>query len=185
LQILKSELRTSPESIRPIQRGFLRLNAVGPLLNVRSFSYGGTAAIVTSMALVMGLNAAIASRTAIIAGLLIIAIADNLTDSLSIHVYQESEQLESRRAFFTTLANYAARLLVSCSFLLLVLLLPARFLTEISILWGLLLLAGLTCTLNWNRKARILSEITKHVVVALLAILASRLIGEYIGTHFH
>ncbi|HET7651240.1 MAG TPA: hypothetical protein VFL15_11130 [Gammaproteobacteria bacterium] len=182
---MKSEPRNRPESIRPVQLGFLRLNTVGSLLSVRSFSYGGTAAIVTSMSLVMGLNAAMASRTAIIAGLLIIAIADNLTDSLSIHIYQESERLESRRAFVTTLANYAARLLVSCSFLLLVLLLPVRLLTEISMLWGLLLLAVLTCALNWNRKSRIPSEIIKHATVALLAILASRMIGTYIGTHFH
>lgn len=63
------------------------------------YSYGGTAAIVTSVGLVVGFGAASLSRSAVVSGLLIIAIADNISDSLSIHVYQESENLESRAPF--------------------------------------------------------------------------------------
>jgi len=57
-------------------------------------SFGGTAAIATSMALIVGLDAANAGRTVIVSALLIAAVADNLTDSLSVHMYQESERLE-------------------------------------------------------------------------------------------
>ena len=151
-------------------------------LGIRGISYGGTAAVVTNMALVMGLDAAMAGRTAIISALLVIAIADNLTDSLSIHIYQESEALESGKAFITTLTNYGARLLVSLSFLPIVLLPVSNALVvTFAITWGMLLLGAITYALARKRHAAVAPELVKHISVALLAILASRLIGTYIS----
>ena len=147
---------------------------------IKRFSFGGTAAIVTSVALIIGLDAATATRPTIIGGLLIVAIADNLTDSLSIHIYQESERLEGREAFVATLTNFAARLLVSLSFVLLVVLLPMRDAVPAALAWGLLLLSVLTYLLARSRGANVASEIGKHIAVASLVISASRLIGTWI-----
>ena len=159
-----------------------RVRQLGSRLGIRAVSYCSTAAIVTSMALVMGLDAAMASRSAIISALLVIAIADNLTDSLSIHIYQESEALESRKAFITTLANYAARLLVSFSFLPIVLLpVSATMVMTCAIAWGMLLLSVITFALARKRNTAVIPELAKHLAIALLAILASRLIGTYIS----
>ena len=44
-------------------------------------SYGGTAAVVTSMALISGLSSADATNAIIVSAILIAAFADNLTDS--------------------------------------------------------------------------------------------------------
>ena len=60
---------------------------------ISRISYGGTAAIVTSMALITGLNTVGTGKSTLITALLIVALADNITDSLSIHIYQESERL--------------------------------------------------------------------------------------------
>jgi len=51
-----------------------------PLVSMdsRNFSFGGVAAVVTSLGLIIGLDAASASRATIVGGLLIVAIADNL-----------------------------------------------------------------------------------------------------------
>ena len=87
---------------------------------LKKISFGGTAAIITNMALITGLQTASASKKSIIASLLIIAIADNLTDSLSVHLYQESEEMEPRAAFSVTVSNYFTRLVVSLSFIALV-----------------------------------------------------------------
>ena len=87
--------------------------------DLRWIAFGSPAAIVTSMALIVGLDAATARKEAVVASLLIIGIADNLSDSLSVHIYQESERMARRQAFRTTIANYAARFTVSASFLVL------------------------------------------------------------------
>jgi hypothetical protein len=52
------------------------------MINPTRVSFGGTAAIVTSMALMAGFDAANAGRATLVSALLIAAIADNLTDSL-------------------------------------------------------------------------------------------------------
>ena len=83
-------------------------------------SYGGTAAVVTSTALINGLGAANAAKPVIISALLIAALADNLTDALSIHIFQESEQLDKKDAFTGTITNFLVRLLLCISFVLLV-----------------------------------------------------------------
>jgi len=147
---------------------------------INRFSFGGAAAIVTSMALIIGLDAATATKPTIIGGLLIVALADNLTDSLSIHIYQESERLERHEAFVATLTNFAARLLVSLSFVPLVLLLPLHQAVYVSVGWGLLLLCGLTYLLARERGASIVSEISKHIAVALVVISVSKAIGAWI-----
>src|SRR5918911_1669352 len=94
------------------------------LVDLRPVSFGSPAAIVTCMGLIIGLDAATATKAAVLGSLLIIGIADNLTDSLSVHIYQESEKLAKRRAFRTTIANYIARLVTTLSFVLAFLLLP-------------------------------------------------------------
>lgn len=95
------------------------------MLNPRIFSFGGTSGVVTSIGLIIGLGAATAPKSAIVSGLLVVALADNLSDSLSIHMYQEAEKLEERPALRTTLANFVVRLFFALTFVLIVALLPA------------------------------------------------------------
>ena len=64
-------------------------------LRLPTISFGAVSAIVTSVGLIIGFGAAGISKPTIIAGLLINGFADNLTISLSIHIYQESEKLNS------------------------------------------------------------------------------------------
>jgi VIT1/CCC1 family predicted Fe2+/Mn2+ transporter len=152
------------------------------ILKATAFSYGGTAGIITSVSLIIGLNAASASKGPIVSALLVVALADNLTDALSIHLYQESERLEARSAFRTTLSNIAARLLVSVSFVLLVLWLPIAIAVVAATIWGLGLIAILTAILARERKVRLMPEIVKHLVVAAGILLTSKAIGWFIGT---
>lgn len=149
------------------------------------FSYGGTAGIVISMSLIIGLYAASATRVAIVSGLLIVAIADNLTDALSIHIYQESQRLEPRQAFRLTLSNFGTRLLISLSFVLLVVFLPMGVAVVASVIWGLFLLSGLTYIIARERQINFTPEIIKHVSVAATVILASQIIGKWIVANLH
>jgi hypothetical protein len=55
------------------------------MARLSTLSYGGTAAIVTGMGLVVAFDAGTSSKAALISSLLVVAIADNLADSLAIH----------------------------------------------------------------------------------------------------
>jgi VIT1/CCC1 family predicted Fe2+/Mn2+ transporter len=150
------------------------------MLNPRTFSFGSTSAVVTSMGLIIGLGTATTRTATIVSGLLIVAIADNMTDSLSIHVYQEAEKLEARSAFRATLTNFLARLLVALTFAIIVLVLPSPYAGIVALVWGFLLLAGLSYIVARARDVRPAPEVGKHLGVAILVIAASRLIGSWI-----
>jgi hypothetical protein len=147
------------------------------MFDLRRLSFGGPAAIVTSMALIVGLGTATTAKAAIIGSLLVIGLADNLTDSLSVHIYQEAERLAHRQALRTTIANYVARLTVTASFVLLVLLLPMQAAAFAAVVWGIFLLSGLSYLLATARQVSATGEIVKHAGVALGVIVISKAIG--------
>ena len=153
------------------------------MVRITNFSYGGTAGIVASLSLIVGLDAATATKATIVSGLLVLALADNLTDALSIHMYQESEQLEARKAFKSVLFNFGTRFLVASSFVLIFVLLPVSGAVYLSVAWGLVLLASLTLFIARQRRASVISEVFKHISVALTVILVSRGIGGWIQGH--
>ena len=143
-------------------------------------SFGGTAAIVTSMALITGLDAVGTAKSTLISALLIAALADNLTDSLSIHIYQESVRLDEREAFIGTLTNFITRLLGSLSFVFIVAVFRPDVVVLVAVVWGMLLLGVLTYLLARERNVGILSEVIKHLVVAAAAIITSKVIAYFI-----
>jgi hypothetical protein len=96
-------------------------------------------------------------------------------------MYQEAERLDTRGALRTTLA--ITRLLVAVSFVIMVMMLPARYAGVAAVAWGFLLLAGLSYVLARVRGVSALGEIGKHIAVAVTVIIASRLIGTWILHH--
>ena len=153
------------------------------MLKITRISFGGTAAIVTSMALMAGLESANAAKATEVSALLIAAVADNLADSLSVHLYQESEGLERREAFVGTLANFATRLIVCISFVLMVLLFERRTAAVGGVVWGLSLLGVLSYMLARQRNVSALSEVAKHVGVAAVIVFVSKIIGQWITAY--
>ena len=143
-------------------------------------SYGGTAAIVTGMGVIVGFDSATASRSTLVGSLMLIAVADNLADSLAIHAYQESEKLAPTQAFRSTVTNFLARFVVAASFVILVLAVPAGRLTPAVLAWGMVLLGTLTYFVARDRGVAPIPEIAKHLAVAIVVILASRAIGTWI-----
>ncbi|HVW24439.1 MAG TPA: hypothetical protein VHC69_03680 [Polyangiaceae bacterium] len=149
----------------------------------RHYSYGGTAAIVTSVGLIVGLGAAGVPRASIVSGLLVVGIADNVSDSLSIHMYQESENLEGRSAFHATLTNFVARFLVVMSFVGIAVVAPFRAAPIVALTWGMLLLGALTHRIARARGVSPWRETLKHVFVALLVVAVSRALGAWIAAN--
>jgi VIT1/CCC1 family predicted Fe2+/Mn2+ transporter len=144
------------------------------------FSFGGPSAIVTSLGLIAGFAAARVSTVTVVGALLIVAVADNLTDSLSIHIYQESERIKPRAVFLATLMNFVTRLLVSLSFVLLVLVLPLAWAFVAALAWGLFLLGTVTRLVARRRGANVMHELWKHLAATVIVLAVSRVIGALI-----
>lgn len=150
------------------------------MVNINKFSMGATAAIITSMGLVAGLNQGDSAKTSVMTGLLIIAIADNISDSLGIHIYKESEGASKKDINSTTFGNFVVRLFLASTFVLIVLLFPSPTAFILSSIWGLVLLAALSYLIAKKRGKNSLREVVWHLVVAVIVIAGSKLLGNFI-----
>ena len=148
------------------------------------FSFGATSAIITSLGLIIGLDSLSHPRLSIIGGILVIALADNISDSVGIHIYQESECITDREVWFSTFSNFFARVLVSLTFIILVLALPIRLAVSCSIVWGLSLLAFMSYTIAKDRGVNPYRAIFEHTSIAIFVIIASSFVGKFLISKF-
>ncbi|MGE5308036.1 MAG: hypothetical protein ACM3OC_03030 [Deltaproteobacteria bacterium] len=149
-------------------------------LKQTKFSFGTTSAIITNLGLIVGLDKIAHPRLSMISAILVIALADNISDSLGIHIYQESECLDSREVWMSTLSNFLARLLVSLSFIVIIVALPLRVAVPVALGWGLLLLSVLSYTIAKVRGVDRRMAIIEHLSIALVVVLASNFLSKWL-----
>ena len=154
-------------------------------LKQTKFSFGATSAIITNLALITGLRTAEYAKLSIIGGMLVIALADNISDSLGIHIYQESECLKVKEVWLSTFTNFFARLLVSFSFIFLVYFLSIKLAVICAILWGLLLLTMMSYTIAKKREVNPYLAMLEHVGIAILVIIAANSVGQLLISRFN
>ena len=153
-------------------------------LDQSKVTFGTTSAIITNLGLIVGLDAGTDAKFHIIGALLLIALADNISDSLGIHMHQESEGLSNIRAWFSTLTNFIARLFVSAVFILLVWYLPLNLAVLFSIIWGVFLLVLMSLIIAKNQQTGVSLAVVEHLGLAVAVIALSRLVGQWITEQF-
>lgn len=148
------------------------------------FSFGSTSAIITNLGLIAGLHSEVNAKISIISGILVIAIADNISDSFGIHIFQESERKNKREIWISTFTNFMIRLLVSLTFVALMVFLPMKLAIISSIAWGLLLLAYISYVIALDEEKNPFTSVVTHVLIALAVASASNVIGDFILRRF-
>jgi len=154
------------------------------MTHLTKFSFGATSAIITCLAFIIGLSKSGNPKLSIIGSLLVIAIADNISDSLGIHIYQESDLKNSKVVRASTFFNFLTRLFVILIFILLVFFLPIGYAIIFSIIWGILLLVVLSYFIAKEQKVNPYTAIFWHVALAILVITISNFLSEWIMSIF-
>jgi vacuolar iron transporter family protein len=154
------------------------------LKNLKNYIFGSTAAIITNICLIVGLGYVQTSKGPILGGLMTIALADNISDSLGIHMYKESEGYEGKLSLLATSLNFFSRLLVSCSFIVIVLMFSISNSIIIAVVWGLFLLTLISYLIARSNKENAILEIIKHLLIAVIVIILSRYVGNLISGYF-
>jgi VIT1/CCC1 family predicted Fe2+/Mn2+ transporter len=148
------------------------------------FSFGATSAIITNLGIITGLDTLAHPKLSIIGAILVIALADNLSDSFGIHIYQESELIGRKEVWFSTFTNFLTRLFVSATFIILIIALPIRLAAACSIIWGLLVLTAMTYAIAKQQKISPFSAILVHTTIAVVVVVASNFIGAFVISKF-
>ena len=148
-------------------------------------SFGLTSGVITTLGLLVGLSASTSSRTAVVAGIITIAVADSLSDALGIHVSEESEAVHSpREVWISTLATFVAKLLVALTFVIPLIAFPLRTAVVVAVLWGAVALAVLSIDLGRRQGIDPKPLLLEHLGVAALVIAASHFVGLGISAIF-
>jgi VIT1/CCC1 family predicted Fe2+/Mn2+ transporter len=149
------------------------------------FSFGLTSGIITTMGLMVGLNAGTGSRLAVIGGILTIAVADAFSDAVGMHISQESEVEHSvKQIWESTLSTFLAKFFFALTFIIPILFFPLSTAVTINIFWGLIALGVFSYIVGKMEGIDPWSAVFEHVVIALLVVIITQLLGKIIAATF-
>lgn len=149
-------------------------------------TFGLTSAVITTVGLMVGLNASTGSRLAVIGGILTIAIADAFSDALGIHIAEESENYHTpKEIWLSTVFTFLAKFIFALTFVIPILIFPLPIALIINIIWGLSLLAALSWKIAKIQKEKPGKIIFEHLLVAAIVIASASIIGDWIAKTFN
>ena len=150
------------------------------MLQLTRYSFGATSAIITCLAFIISLGKITNPKYTIIGSLLVIAIADNISDSLGIHIYQESDLKRTEVVRISTFFNFITRFFVVFIFIFFILFLPLLYASALSLIWGISLLIVLSYYIAKEQKINPYKAIIEHIGIAVVVVIASNYISEWI-----
>ena len=138
--------------------------------------------VITTLGLMVGLHSGTHSRAIVIGGILTIAIADAMSDALGIHVSEESKNsVPVSQVWEATLATFAAKFVVSATFVVPVLISPLDQAIVISIVWGLFLLTVLSFFIARAQTIAPWKVIGEHLLIALCVVAMTHAVGDWVN----
>ena len=142
-------------------------------------SFGITSAVITTVGLMVGLYAGTNSKTIVLSGILIIAIADAFSDALGIHLAEESNGHTHKEVWLSTLFTFLSKFIFTLSFVVPLLLFPIQTAIVVSIIWGFFLLGALSFAIAKDKGECPFKIISEHIIIAASVITATFYIGKW------
>ena len=143
--------------------------------------FGATSGVITTIGLIAGLNAGTNSMAAVLGGILVIAVADSLSDALGIHLAEEADPETSHGHVWSATVS---KFVFAITFAVPVLLLPLWPAVLASVAWGLFVIAVLSYFIARSQGSPPLAIIGEHVLIAIIVVVASHFIGAWVNAAF-
>lgn len=149
------------------------------------FNFGLTSGIITTLGLMVGLNASTQSHYVVIGGILTIAVADALSDSIGMHFAIESQNTHSSRDIWeATFSTLLYKFLFSSMFIIPILFFELYKAVLMSILAGMYLIIANSINLARQQDLNPIPVVIEHVSLTSGVVIASHYIGLFIAMIF-
>jgi VIT1/CCC1 family predicted Fe2+/Mn2+ transporter len=149
----------------------------------KGLSFGLTSGIITTLGLIVGLHSGTQSDIVIIGGILVIAIADAMSDALGIHVSVESEnKYSAKEVWESTIATFLSKFVFALTFIIPVLFLQLSAAIIICVIWGLSLIAIFSYYVAKQQNIKPYRVILEHLLIAIIVIVITHYVGDWIAT---
>jgi VIT1/CCC1 family predicted Fe2+/Mn2+ transporter len=147
--------------------------------------FGATSGVITTIGLIAGLNAGTQSLVAVLGGILVVAVADAMSDALGIHLAQEADPDSTPEHIWSaTIWTFFTKLVVALSFAVPLLFLPLQLAVAVSVAWGLIVITLLSAYLARSQNVSALPVVTEHVLIAIAVVAISHFIGAWVQSSF-
>ena len=148
-------------------------------------SFGLTSGVITTLGLIVGLNASTGSQLVVIGGILTIATADAFSDALGVHISQESQNRHSEQSIWeATIATFLSKFLFALTFIVPFLLFKTAEAILINIVWGFAALSFFSYLIAKQQKKNPIGVVLEHLVIGLLVVVITYLLGNWIARVF-
>ena len=148
-------------------------------------SFGVASGVITTLGLMVGLNAGTSSKMVVLGGIITIAIADSMSDAMGIHMSEESENVHTaKEIWISTITTYLVKFIIALTFAVPVLLFELQTAVLMSIVWGLGLITLSSYLAAKKQKKGAAWPIAEHLFVTVLVIAATNFVGGAISDLF-
>ena len=151
----------------------------------RGLSFGLASGVITTLVMIVGLNSATHLRIAVLGGIISIAVADAFSDAFGIHISEESQNNHREKQIWKeTVITFFSKFLVAMSFLIPFLLLPIDTAITVCIIWGLFLITIYSIYLAHIEKKKTFNVVSEHLSIAIIVIIITHFVGDFISIIF-
>ena len=148
----------------------------------KGFGFGLTSGVITTLGMMVGLNASTHSKLAVIGGIIAIAIADAFSDAMGIHIAEESENRHSTREIWeATFSTWASKFVVALTFVVPVLVFKLDGAIAVSVIWGLSLIIIFSYHMARQQAVKPHIVVLEHVTIVVLVIIITHYAGKWIA----
>lgn len=149
----------------------------------KGFSFGLTSGIITTLGMIVGLHSSTHSTAVVIGGVLVIAIADALSDALGIHVSEEFENSHAAKEVWeSTFVTFLSKFVFALTFVIPFLLLSLSAAIIASVIWGMSLITIFSFYMAKQNNIKSGQVVAEHLMIAILVVVATHYIGDWIAS---
>jgi len=152
------------------------------------FFFGLTTGIITTLGLMVGLHSSTSGTHAkliIVGGILTIALADSLSESVGIHVSQKAENIASpQEVWESTFFTLICKFIFSAIFIIPILLFRLKTAIPINIMIGYYLIFVTSIAIARERDETPWKVVTEHLALFTFVIILTHHVGQWIHVVF-
>ncbi|NIR87978.1 hypothetical protein GWO13_10695 [Candidatus Bathyarchaeota archaeon] len=147
----------------------------------KGVGFGLTSGVITTLGVVIGLHSGTRSTLAVEVGIIVLAIADALSDSMGIHISEEAEMEHTTRELWeTSFFTFISKLCVALTFIIPIEFLELSDAILTSVFWGLLLITIFSFYMARSQKQNAYKVVSEHIFIATLVVILAHFLGDAI-----
>ena len=147
----------------------------------KGFGFGITSGVITTLGVIVGLHSGTQSKLAVLVGVLVLAVADALSDAIGIHVSEEAENKHTPQELWqSAIFTFISKLCVALSFIIPLQLFELYTAILVSVAWGVLFISVFSYLMAKSQKQNPAKVIAEHVIIMIAVVILAHYIGDFV-----